>query len=82
VLKQLSEQTGGRLCEVEKLSDLPEAVAKISAAIRDQYVLGYSSSNLDNDGLYRKIEVRLKQPPDAPRLRASWRSGYYAPPGW
>jgi Ca-activated chloride channel homolog len=82
VLRQLSEQTGGRVCEVEKISDLPDAVAKISAAIRDQYVLGYSSSNRDNDGLYRRIEVRLNQPPDAPRLHASWRSGYYAPPGW
>ncbi len=78
-LKTLSENTGGRHIEVDKISDLPDAVAKISAAIRNQYLLGYSSSNLNMDGLYRKIDVRLNQNPDSPRLRASWRSGYYAP---
>jgi Ca-activated chloride channel family protein len=78
-LKTLSEETGGRYYEVDKVADLPDAVSKISAAIRNQYLLGYASSNPRVDGLYRKIEVRLNQPPDAPRLRASWRSGYYSP---
>ena len=82
VLKNLSEQTGGRLCEVDKMSDLPQAVARISAAMRDQYLLGYVSSNPQDDGLYRKIDVRLNQPPETPRLHASWRTGYYASPGW
>ena len=82
VLRSISEQTGGRLYQVEKIKDLPAAVAKISAAIRNQYVLGYSSSNPENDGMYRKIEVRVNQGPDKPRLSASWRTGYYAPAGW
>ena len=79
LLRQLSEDTGGRSYQVEKMSDLPEAVAKLNAAMRHQYLLGYSSSNPINNGLYRKIEVRLNAGPDAPRLRATWRTGYYAP---
>ena len=82
MLRQLSEETGGRLYEVNETSELPEAVSKISAAIRDQYLLGYTPSDPRNNGLYRKIEVRLNQTPDVPRLRASWRNGYYAPEGW
>jgi Ca-activated chloride channel family protein len=82
VLKSLSEQTGGRSHEVEKMSDLPAAVQKISAAIRNQYVLGYSSNNLQDNGLYRKIEVKLNSNPGTPRLSVSWRTGYYAPAGW
>ena len=79
LLKQLSDGTGGQLGQSEKMIDLPEVVFRISAAIRHQYLLGYSSSNSNNDGLYRKIEVRLSQPQKAPPLHASWRTGYRAP---
>ena len=79
LLRGLSELTGGRTYEVEKMSDLSQAVAKVSAAMRNRYLLGYVSNNLASDGLYRKIDIRLKQPTDQPRLRASWRTGYYGP---
>jgi VWFA-related protein len=82
LLRRLSEETGACFYPVQKLSDLPEAVAKINAAIRHQYLLGYCSNNPRNDGLYRKIEVKLDQSAGWPRLHASWRTGYYAPPGW
>jgi Ca-activated chloride channel homolog len=82
VLKQLSDQTGGRFFEVEKMSELPAAAEKISAAIRNQYVLGYFSSKPQSDGLYRKIEVKLNPEAGLPRLSASWRTGYYAADGW
>jgi Ca-activated chloride channel family protein len=81
VLRNLAEETGGRLFTVGKLSELPEAVSRMNAALRDQYVLGYSSSNTQADGKYRKVEVKLEQPPNAAPLRASWRVGYYAPAG-
>jgi Ca-activated chloride channel family protein len=81
VLRTLAEETGGRMFPVQKLSELPEAVGKMSAALRDQYVLGYSSNNRQSDGKYRKVGVRLVQPPDSPPLRAFWRVGYYAPAG-
>jgi Ca-activated chloride channel family protein len=67
--------------QVDRMADLPDAVTKISAAIRHQYLLGFSSSSPHRDGMYRKIQVRLTPPPDAPRLAASWRAGYYAPEG-
>ena len=79
LLGHLAEETGGRLHRIDKVRDLPEAIAKISGEIRNQYVLGYSSKDPRNNGLYRKIEVRLNHGPEAPRLSASWRTGYYAP---
>ncbi len=78
LLKDLSMETGGRVREVARAGDLPAAVEAISAAIRHQYLLGYSSNNPKKNGLYRKVQVRLDPPPDLPRLRASWRKGYYA----
>jgi VWFA-related protein len=82
LLKDLSEVTGGQYAHAEKMTDLADVVARISGAIRYQYLLGYSSSNSTNDGMYRKIQVRLKQPDAGPPLHASWRTGYYAPPEW
>ncbi len=81
VLRNLAEETGGHLFEVDKPSELPEAVGRMSVALRNQYVLGYSSSNVESDGKYRNVKVRLVQPSNAPPLRASWRVGYYAPAG-
>ena len=79
LLRELSQETGGQLYQVDKMADLPEAARKVSAAIRQQYVLGYSSKKMDNDGLYRKIQVRLNPPAELPPLHATWRTGYYAP---
>jgi Ca-activated chloride channel family protein len=80
ILRNLSDETGGRFYPVEKTSDLPGAAAKISAAMRHQYLLGFSSTNPSNNGLYRKIEIRINTKPALPRLHATWRTGYYAPP--
>lgn len=79
VLKQIAEETGGKFYQVAKADELSDVVSKISQTIRNQYVLGFSSSNPRTDGVYRKIEVRLNQTREAPRLQASWRTGYYAP---
>ncbi|MCC6861880.1 MAG: VWA domain-containing protein [Bryobacterales bacterium] len=78
LLRQIAQETGGLLCPVSRLEDLPEAIEKINAAIRQQYLLGYTPTNRTADGLYRKVEVRLV--PESPGgLRATWRAGYYAP---
>ena len=79
LLSRLADDTGGRLFPVAKLSDLPEAVDRMNKALRDQYVLGYRPSNAERDGKYRKVKVKIGAPFNAAPLRASWRTGYYAP---
>jgi len=78
LLSDLAEETGGRLFPVHDVKQLPQAVAKLNRALRDQYVLAYYPTNPLRDGKYRRIQVRVVAPPNEP-LRASWRSGYYAP---
>jgi Ca-activated chloride channel homolog len=79
LLTEISEQTGGRHFPVENLNELPDIAAKIGVELRNQYVLGYSPSNNERDGKYRRVQVRLNQPRGLPPLRAYWRLGYYAP---
>src|SRR2546426_5541160 len=79
LLSELSEQTGGRHFAVENLNELPDVAAKIGIELRNQYILGYSPTNRERDGKYRKVKVTLVQPKGLPPLVARWRPGYYAP---
>jgi len=79
LLEQLAELTGGRVLVAQHIGELPDVVQRLSAEIRSQYLLGYSSRNTQNDGKYHTVKVELLQPAGAPPLRASWRRGYYAP---
>jgi VWFA-related protein len=79
LLSEMADQTGGRQYQVENTNELPDIAAKIGVELRNQYVLGYASSNQERDGKYRHVEVKLVQPPKMPLLRAFWRMGYHAP---
>jgi Ca-activated chloride channel homolog len=79
LLSEIAEQTGGRHFPVENISELPDIAAKIGVELRNQYVLGYSPSNMARDGKYRRVKVKVNQPRGFPPLRAFWRLGYYAP---
>jgi Ca-activated chloride channel homolog len=79
LLQQLADETGGRVLVAQNMTELPDVVQRLSAEIRSHYVIGYKSTNLQNDGKYHKVKVELIQQPGTPPLRASWRHGYYAP---
>ena len=79
LLATIAEQTGGRQYEVDNLNELPDVAAKIGVELRNQYVLGYSPLNLERDGKYRHVVVKVIPPRGLPLLRPFWRLGYYAP---
>ena len=79
LLSEISEQTGGRHFAVDNLNELPDVAAKIGIELRNQYILGYTPTNRERDGKYRKVQVKLVQPRGLPPLKAFWRLGYYAP---
>jgi len=78
-LKRLAAETGGGAVWARNLSELPDAVDKLSQEFRNQYVLGYSSANKQSDGKYRKVRVELLNSIRSMPLRVFWRRGYYAP---
>jgi VWFA-related protein len=80
VLQHLADVTGGNVLLAQNLTELDEIVEKLSAEIRSQYLLSYSPTNQRNDGKYRRVKVELaRTAADNPRLRVTWRRGYYAP---
>jgi Ca-activated chloride channel family protein len=78
-LDKLTEESGGRALRVRDVDDLPDVATRLSAEIHSEYVLGYSPSDKQRDGKYRKVKVELVQPASSARLRTSWKRGYYGP---
>lgn len=79
LLRELSEQTGGRVFAASNANDLPAIAGRIGVELRNQYILAYSPSNHARNGKYRRVEVKVKTPPGLPDLKVRWRTGYYAP---
>jgi Ca-activated chloride channel family protein len=69
----------GRLFRVHDVGDLQDIAERISAELRNQYVLGYTPSEVKHDGNWRKLKVKLTPPPGLPQLTVHFRQGYYAP---
>jgi len=74
-LRQLAQQTGGRLFLPKRPMDLVDVYTQIANELSNQYVVGYLSSNTRADGAWRRVAVRVHQ---RPNLQARTRAGYYA----
>ncbi len=79
LLSEMTEMTGGRVFPVGNIGELPDIAAKIGMELRNQYVLGYKSSNPQHNGSWRKIKVKLRPPKGLPPLNIYAKTGYYAP---
>jgi Ca-activated chloride channel homolog len=79
LLNDISEETGGRLFRVDDVSEMGDIATKISAELRNEYVIGYKPDNDKHDGKWRKLKVRLVPPAGLPPLTVHARTGYYAP---
>lgn len=80
LLHMLASLTAGTSFEVGNLRELPDVAMKIAIELRHQYVLGYTSTNKARDGKYRRVEVKMAKVRGLPPLKATFRTGYYAPP--
>jgi Ca-activated chloride channel family protein len=79
LLSDICEMTGGRMFRVMNMDDLSDIATRISAELRNEYVIGYTPSDLKKDGNWRKLKIRLVPPPGLPPLTVHNRQGYYAP---
>jgi len=77
VLKQLSNETGGRAYFVNDARELPKIYQAIWDELSSQYSIAYSSGNPKRDGAWRRIQVRVTRPNTSARTKL----GYYGPTG-
>jgi Ca-activated chloride channel homolog len=77
VLRQLSQETGGRVFFPTDARELPKIYQTIWEELSSQYSIGYTSGNPKRDGAWRRIAVRIQRP----GLTARTKQGYYGPAG-
>ena len=77
VLRQLSQETGGRVFFPTSVAELPKIYEQISEELASQYSMAYSSKNPMRNGAWRRIDIRVTKP----GLTARTRRGYYGPSG-
>ena len=75
VLRQFSQQTGGRAFFPNQLSDLNNVYGQISDELSSQYTVGYTSKNPRRDGAWRRIVVQTTRAGTATRTK----QGYFGP---
>ena len=75
VLRQFSQETGGRPFFPNQLSDLNNVYGQIADELSSQYSVGYTSRNPKRDGAWRRLIVRI----DRPNVIARTKLGYFAP---
>jgi Ca-activated chloride channel homolog len=76
-LKSLADASGGMDYYPKSLSDVQEITPRVAHEIRNQYILGYTSSNQALDGTFRQVRVTVT---GFGRPTVRTRNGYYATP--
>ncbi len=81
ILEEISQVTGGKAFFPRSAAELEDATTRIALELRHQYSVGYVPTNLNHDGRWRKISVKVNPPRGWPRLSIRAKGGYYATPG-
>lgn len=69
----LAQDSGGFI--MRDTDELSVGLKRIAREMSAYYLIGYTSANVDRDGSFRTIEVRV---PDRQGLEVRARKGYYA----
>ena len=78
LLGSLATATGGFHYVLRNASELGPVMSQIGALLRNQYVLGYRSSQPDSAGKWRSIQVKLDVPKGRRPVHLQTRRGYRA----
>ena len=78
-LGELAELTGGQIFRTSSNEDLEDICNKIAVELKNQYLIGYRSTNSNRDGKWRKVTLKVNSPPGIPRLYVRNKNGYFGP---
>jgi len=79
MIEELADLTGGRAFFPDSVQELEDICTKIAVELKNQYVIGYHSTNGVKDGKWRKLRVKVNPPKGIQRLNVRAKSGYFAP---
>lgn len=75
-LTDVTESTGGRTIALDNPAGIPDAAARASLELRNQYILGYRPAPAVQNHKWRKIKVRVTRSESFLPLQVYYRTGY------
>ena len=73
--KEMADSSGGIMLKADSEKQLAKAFKEIQEQLRSHYLLAYKPAELNSDGSYRKIRLKVRRH----GLHIFYRHGYYAP---
>ena len=80
-LQQVAEYSGGRMIVGQIETNLDEVSTNLRNGLKNQYVLGFKTTNTAKDGKWRKLTVKVNPTAGTPKLKVSAKSRYFVPKG-
>jgi Ca-activated chloride channel family protein len=77
-LIRIAEETGGKAFFPNQVSEIHSIVSEIASELRNQYSIGYFSSNGARDGSFRRVKIEIAGA-NAAGNKLRHRRGYFAP---
>lgn len=77
-LEDITEASGGRAFFPESLEEIQALCRQIAHDLRNQYTIGYTSTNATHNGTLREVEVRVQRPDGFPRMEVHTKTSYRA----
>lgn len=74
LLDDLAQRTGGLHLVVRNATDISQATETIGQALRNEYLIGYVPHDVQHDGKWHAIQVRLNVKGATPHARSGYRS--------
>jgi Ca-activated chloride channel homolog len=78
IIEDLAQIGDGEAFFPDSVDELEDICNKIGLELRNQYVLGYHSTNKAKDGRWRKIRLKINPPKGISSLSVRAKTGYYA----
>ena len=74
-LESLADVSGGLARFPSEIGELRDQFVRTLENLRRRYVIGYTSTNMARDGLWRSVEIRSR----VSQVTIKARNGYFAP---
>lgn len=80
-LEQAAEFSGGALHSGQIENTLTKKSTDLRDALKNQYLLGFKTANTAKDGKWRKLAVKIVNPPAGAKLKIKAKDRYFVPKG-
>lgn len=78
MFEEVAQDTGGRVVYAEPLGNLHDETIKLAEELKNQYVLGFTSSSDVQSGKWHNLKVNVKTSDSPGKLTVRYKRRYFS----